>query len=318
MSDTTPARVAPDLSVTAASRPRRPLFQVIFPYLLIAPTLILVALFTIWPAGQSVISSFYRPPRMAAGEATFVGLQNYIDLFDPTHYIGTNFTQVIANTLVFTFATVLVSVPLALVFALLLNRRIRGLALWRFGLFYPALLPMIGAASIWAFIFSDTVGLLNTVLRSFGLGGQNWIGNANLVLASVTLVNIWKQVGYFMIFYLAGLQGISRDFYEAAEIEGASALQQVYYLTLPLLRRTTLFIMVIAFTFGFQTVEQLQVLGGGGPGVRSNMILYYIFQNIQERRNLGYVNAMTVILVLILLVFTVTNFAVFERGDKDA
>ncbi|MFO7323416.1 MAG: sugar ABC transporter permease [Chloroflexota bacterium] len=315
MAGTAQTRAATDAGM-AIARPRKSLLQILFPYLLIAPTLILVVMFTIWPAGQSVISSLYRPPRMATGEPTFVGLQNYIDLFDPTHYIGSNFTQVIINTLIFTFATVLVAVPLALIFALLLNRRIRGLALWRFGLFYPALLPLIGAASIWAFIYSDTVGLLNTILRSFGLSGQNWIGNANLVLGSVIVVNIWKQVGYYMIFYLAGLQGIPRDFYEAAEIEGASTLQQVYYLTLPLLRRTTLFIMIIAFTFGFQTVEQLQVLGGGGPGVRSNMILYYIFQNIQERRNAGYVNAMTVILVLILLVFTVSNFLIFEREEK--
>lgn len=303
--------------VTAVRAPRKPLLQWLFPYFLVAPTLILVVLFTLWPAYQTVVQSLYRPPRMATGEATFVGLQNYADLFDPLHFIGANFTQVMVNTLLFTFATVLVSVPLALVFALLLNRRIRGLALWRFGLFYPALLPLVGAASIWAFIFSDTVGLLNTVLRSFGLGGQNWIGNPDLVLASVTMVNIWKQVGYFMIFYLAGVQGISRDFYEAADIEGANWLQQLYFLTLPLLRRTTLFVMVIAFTFGFQTVEQLQALGRGGPGVRGNLMLYYIFQNIQERRNLGYVNAMTVILVAILLVFTVTNFLVFERGEQE-
>ena len=299
-----------------ARAPRKPLLQFLFPYLLVAPTLILVIVFTLWPAYQSVVQSLYRPPRMANGEATFVGLQNYADLFDPLHFIGANFTQVIGNTLLFTFATVLVSVPLALVFAMLLNRRVPGLAFLRFSLFYPALLPLVGAASIWAFIFSDTVGLLNTVLRSFGIGGQNWIGDPGLVLASVTMVNIWKQVGYFMIFYLAGLQGISRDFYEAADIEGANWFQQIYYLTLPLLRRTTLFVMVIAFTFGFQTVEQLQALGRGGPGVNGNLMLYYIFQNIQERRNLGYVNAMTVILVLILLVFTVTNFVVFERKEE--
>jgi sn-glycerol 3-phosphate transport system permease protein len=313
MSDSVPVTSVQSTRVAAA--PRRTVWQFLFPYLLVAPTLILVIVFTLWPAYQSVVQSLYRPPRMATGEPTFVGLENYADLFDPLHYIGANFTQIIVNTLLFTFATVLVSVPLALMFALLLNRRIPGLALWRFGLFYPALLPLVGAASIWAFIFSDTVGLLNTVLRSFGISGQNWLGDPNLVLASVTVVNIWKQVGYFMIFYLAGLQGISRDFYEAADIEGANWFQQVYYLTLPLLRRTTLFVMVIAFTFGFQTVEQLQALGRGGPGVRGNLVLYYIFQNIQERRNLGYVNAMTVILVLILLVFTVTNFVVFERKD---
>jgi sn-glycerol 3-phosphate transport system permease protein len=314
-----PASVATPTAVTskAAAVPRKSLGQLLFPYLLVAPTLILVFLFTLWPAYQSVIDSLYRPPRMANGEPTFVGLQNYTDLFDPLHYIGANFTQIIGNTLFFTFATVIVSVPLALAFALLLNRRIAGLGLWRFGLFYPALLPLVGAASIWAFIFSDTVGLLNTVLRSLGIGGQNWIGNPSLVLLAVTAVNIWKQVGYFMIFYLAGLQSIPRDFYEAADIEGANTFQKIRYLTLPLLQRTTLFVLVIAFTFGFQTVEQLQALGRGGPGVNGNLVLYYIFQNIQERRNLGYVNAMTVILVLILLVFTVTNFLVFERKEKD-
>lgn len=313
---TVPAETSASAQAVAAP-PRKPLHHRLFPYLLIAPTLILVTLFTVWPAANSLIASLYRPPRMASGEATFVGLQNYLDLFAPTHYIGSNFTQVIGNTLIFTIATVIVSVPLALAFALLLNRRIRGLAIWRFGIFYPSLLPLIGAASFWAFIFSDTVGLLNTVLRSFGISGQNWIGDPNLVLGAVTLVNIWKQSGYYMIFYLAGLQAIPRDFYEAAEIEGAAFWQKLRYLTLPLLRRTTLFILVIAFTFGFQTVEQLQVLGRGGPGVRGNLMLYYIFQNIQERRNQGYVNAMTVILVAILLIFTVTNFVYFERGDRE-
>jgi len=176
---------------------------------------------------------------------------------------------------------------------------------------------LIGAASIWAFLFSDTVGLINTVVRSFGGRGANWIGDPNISLWAVIVVNIWKQVGYYMIFYLAGLQGISRDFYEAAELDGANGWQQFYYLTLPLLRRTTLFILRSAFTFAFQTVEQLQVLGMGGPGNSSNLLLFYIFQTIPERRNWGYVNAMSVVLVLILLVFTVSNFALFERGRED-
>ncbi len=128
------------------------------------------------------------------------------------------------------------------------------------------------------------------------------------MLWAVIVVNIWKQAGYYMIFYLAGLQNIPRDFYEAAALDGANFRQQFFALTLPLLRRTTLFMLVIAFTFAFQTVEQLQVLGMGGPGNRSNLLLYFIFQTIGERRNWGYVNAMTVVLVLILLVFTVSNF----------
>ncbi|MFN8528610.1 MAG: sugar ABC transporter permease [Anaerolineae bacterium] len=296
---------------------RTPLFRILLPYLMVAPTLILIGIFTLYPAVNSVIDSLYRPARIAADPPVYVGLQNYIDLFNPDHFIGAPFVQIIGQTLQFAIATVVLSVPLALCFALLLNQKIRFQALWRFSLFYPSLLPLIGAASIWAFLFSDSVGLINSVIRSFGGRGANWLGDPNLILWSVIVVNVWKQAGYFMIFYLAGLQNIPRDFYEAASLDGASPWQQFRFLTFPLLRRTTLFILVIAFTFAFQTVEQLQVMGLGNPGNRGNLLLYYIFQTIPERRNWGYVNAMTVILVLILLVFTVTNFVLFERGRED-
>lgn len=302
---------------TVSVSPRKSLFARLLPYLLIAPTLILVFIFTVYPAINSVVDSLYKPARNARDPSEYVGLENYVDLFNPDHYIGSAFVPIIGQTLTFSMATVLISVPLALLFALLLNRKMPLQGVWRFSLFYPSLLPLIGAASIWAFLFSDTVGLINTVVRSFGGRGANWIGDPNISLWAVIVVNIWKQAGYYMIFYLAGLQGISRDFYEAAELDGANGWQQFYYLTLPLLRRTTLFILVVAFTFAFQTVEQLQVLGMGGPGNSSNLLLFYIFQTIPERRNWGYVNAMSVVLVLILLVFTVSNFALFERGRED-
>ncbi len=305
------------MSARSNPKPGKSLRARLFPYFLIAPTLIFVFAFTLYPAVNTVIDSLYKVPRSASDPPVYVGLQNYIDLFNPDHFIGSNFVLIVGNTLVFAFVTVIVAVPLALMFALLLNRRLRLMSIWRFSLFYPALLPLIGAASIWAFLFSDSVGVINTVLRSFGLRGVNWLGDPNIVLAAVILVNIWKQTGYYMIFYLAGLQNIPHDLYEAAELDGANELQKLIRLTLPLLRRTTLFVLVIAFTFAFQTVEQLQVMGQGNPGNRSNLLLYYIFQTIPERRNWGYVNAMTVVLVLILLVFTVSNFVFFERGRED-
>jgi sn-glycerol 3-phosphate transport system permease protein len=301
----------------SVSKSRASFFTRLLPYLLVAPTLLGVFIFTLLPATRTVIDSLYRPPRIANDEAEFVGLENYGDLFDSTHYIGGRFTQIFGNTLIFSASTVLISVPLALLFALLLNRRLRGMGFWRFSFFYPALLPLLGAASIWAFLYSDTVGLINTVLRSFGSPGINWIGNPSIVLLSIIIVDIWKQAGYYMIFFLAGLQGIPRDFYEAAELDGANARQQFFFLTLPLLRRTILFVLVVAFTFSFQTVEQLQALGQGNPGDRGNLLLYFIFQNIGERRNWGYTNAMSVILALILLTFTISNFIFFERGRED-
>ena len=298
---------------------QKPPFAFIMPYLLIGPTLALVLMFNVLPAIQTVNDSFYRPARglNAAGQPPdFVGLQNYRDLFDGRHYMGARFLDTFRNTVIFALATAGIGVPLGLLLALLLNRRRPLLGVWRFAVFYPTLLPLIGAASIWAFIYSDSIGLANAILRSFGHPGLNWLGDRHLVLGSVIAVNIWKQAGYFMIFFLAGLQHIPGEIYEAAALDGAGDFQQFFFLTLPLLRRTTLFVTVISFIFAFQTVEQLQALGAGGPADSANLLLYLIFQNISERRNWGYVNAMTMILVGMALIFTLVNFLVFERRER--
>ena len=248
--------------------PRKPLRSVAIPYLLIAPTLILVLLFNVVPAVKTVNDSLHKPARglnSAGKPPQFVGIKNFNDLFDDSHYMGTRFLRTFRNTIVFALATVGIGVPLGLLLAILLNREQPLLGVWRFAVFYPSLLPLIGAASIWSFIFSDSIGLANAILKSIGHPGLNWLGDRNLVLASVVIVNIWKQAGYLMIFFLAGLQIIPRDLYEAAALDGAGDVEQFAFLTLPLLRRTLLFVIVISFIFAFQTVEQLQALGEGGP-----------------------------------------------------
>jgi sn-glycerol 3-phosphate transport system permease protein len=299
---------------------RKPLFSYLIPYLLVAPTLILVLMFNVIPAIQTVNDSFYKPARglgSADKPPDFVGFQNYQDLFDDTHYMGSRFLKTLQNTIVFALATVFIGVPLGLLMALLLNRKLRFMALWRFAVFYPSLLPLIGAASIWSYIFSDSIGLANAILQTFGHPGLNWLGDPNLVLMSVIIVNIWKQAGYFMIFFLAGIQNIPKDYYEAASLDGATTFQQFIAITLPLLKRTILFVLVISVTFAFQTVEQLQALGEGGPADSANLLLYLIFQNIAERRSWGYVNAMSIILVGMLLIFTTSNFFLFERQEDN-
>ena len=300
--------------------PRKSPLSILQPYLLVAPTLLLVLMFNVVPAFRTVNDSLYKPARglNAAGKPPeFVGLQNFDDLFDEGHYMGSRFLRSFRNTIVFALATVGIGVPLGLLMALLLNRPQPFLGVWRFAVFYPSLLPLIGAASIWSFIFSDSIGLANAILKTFGHPGLNWLGDRNLVLMSVIIINIWKQAGYFMIFFLAGLQNIPRDIYESSALDGANNAQQFVYLTLPLLRRTLLFVVVISFTFAFQTVEQLQALGEGGPADSANLLLYLIFQNISERRNWGYVNAMTIILIGVVLSFTLSNFLLFERDETD-
>jgi sn-glycerol 3-phosphate transport system permease protein len=294
-------------------RRQMPLGQRLLPYLLVLPTLACIFVFTLFPTARSVVESTFQPGVTVKRPATFVGVQNYRDLFDSTLDIGQDFPRVLNNTLIYVGVTVPISMVLAFGFALALNQKIRLLGLFRFAFFYPVLMPMIGAGSVFAFLFADSIGLVNTVIRSFGLMGIKWVGDANWTLITLMIVAVWKQTGFFMILYLAGLQNLPQDVYEAADLDGASGWQKIRSLTLPLLSSTTLFILTTGAAAAFQLVDHLYALGEGQPNQRSNQLLYFIFQKYNEPRNLGYVNAMTVVLLGFLLVFTAINFLMWER-----
>ncbi|RME42594.1 MAG: sugar ABC transporter permease [Chloroflexi bacterium] len=284
------------------------------PYLLLLPTLVFVTLFTAWPTLNSLYHSFFRQRLNIAKyrEPTFVGLGNYHDLFTDDRFI-----QVLKNTLIYVVATVPISILLALLFALLVNRKVRGIGLARLAFFHPAILPMVSAATIWMFFFTPDYGLFNTAISALGYRGpQNWTGNPDLALIAIMIVAIWKNAGFYMIFYLAGLQNLPSDVYEAAVLDGASGWQILWRITVPLLRRTTLFVSTIAFIGAFQTVDHIFVLTGGGPSRASTVLLFYLWQVRFENQDVGAASAITVILILVLLVFTVTNFLLSERGEE--
>jgi sn-glycerol 3-phosphate transport system permease protein len=283
------------------------------PYLLILPTALFVALFTAWPVLLSIYQSFFRQRMNIARfrEPTFVGLENYIDLFTDPYFL-----QVIKNTLFYIIGTVPISILLGFLFALLVNRKVRGVGLFRLAFFHPMVLPMVSAATIWLFFFTPNYGLFNTTLRLLGYSGaENWTGNPNLALLSVIIVAIWKNSGYYMIFYLAGLQNLPTDVFEAAALDGASGWQALWRITFPLLRRTTVFITIIAFIDAFRTVDHIFVLTSGGPSRASTVLLFELWQQRFEYQDIGASAAITVIFVVVLLAFTVTNFLTSERKE---
>lgn len=288
--------------------------EAITAYVFIAPTLLFVLAFTVYPAAASILDALYRPG--AFGQTSeFVGLRNFRDLLDENHFIGTNFRLIFRNTVVFSTSLIAISVPLACLFAMAVNYRCRLTGFWRFGLFYPSLIPTIGAATIWAFLYTPNSGFFNVALMRLGLTPVMWIGHPVTTLWSVIAVMVWKQSGHFMIYYLAGLQGIPADVYEAAVLDGANVFQRLWYITLPLLRRTHQFVLTVGTIAAFQQVEQLAALGHGGPNHRSNLLLYFITQRLPEPRNWGHINAMSVVIIGIVLTFTISNFLLFER-DK--
>ncbi len=296
------------MSVQASRKSFKPL-----PYLLIVPTALFVALFTAWPVLLSIYQSFFLQRMNIARfrEPIFFGWGNYVDLFTDPYFI-----QVIKNTFSYVVGTVPISIILGFLFALLVNRKVRGIGFFRLAFFHPMVLPMVSAATIWLFFFTPDYGLFNSTLRLLGYTGpENWTGNPNLALLSIVIVAIWKNSGYYMVFYLAGLQNLPNDVYEAAVLDGANGWQTLWKITFPLLRRTTLFITIVAFIDSFRTVDHIFVLTRGGPSRSSTVLLFELWLERFEYQNIGASAAITVIFVIILLAFTVTNFITSNRRE---
>lgn len=277
------------------------------PYLFLLPSLVFLATFTYYPILYSLRLSFYQATA-TVGQPTFVGLRNYAALgVDPI------FRQVLANSFQFLLGTVPVTVVLALALAMLLNRPHLLTAPFRTAFFYPTLLPLVGAAAIWLFVYTPGYGLMDVYLRGIGGGGMNWLGSPRLALPAVMILTIWKNAGYYMLFYLAGLQTIPAEFFEAARLEGASWWQQFRAIIWPLLGATTLFVLVIASINAFQSVDQIWLMTGGGPDNRTNLLLFYVYLVAFQFFDLGKAATLTVFLLGVLMAIAALSFGLLER-----
>jgi sn-glycerol 3-phosphate transport system permease protein len=244
----------------------------------------------------------YRDP-------VFAGLGNFRDLVS-----SADFRLIMGNTLRYVVTVVPATLLAALGFALWLSRNSH--ARFRIAIFHPTILPMVSAATIWMFFLTPDYGLFNTLLRFLGYRGpENWAANPDMALWSLVLIAFWKDSGFYMIFYLAGIQNLPQEVYEAARIDGAGPVATFFRFTLPLLRRTTLFVTTVAVIGAFRTVDHVFIVTQGGPSNRSSLLLYHLWQVRFEQLNIGQASAITVLLVALLLAFTITNFLFSERKD---
>jgi ABC-type sugar transport system permease subunit len=245
---------------------------------------------------------------MATPKMEFVGLANYAQAWN-----APVFWEVLRNNLLFAAGTVPCTLGLALALAVLINQKIRSLALYRVFLFYPTMIPMAAAAMIWLWILTPNYGLLNYYGRWFGLPDIHWLGDNKLAIWALVLVGVWKRVGYYMVIYLAGLQVIPEYLYEAARIEGAGPWQRFWKVTFPLVSPTTFFVAVMVVIDSFQAIDQVYLMTGGGPGHSTNLFIFYIYQNAFRFFDFGYASAISAILFLILLGLTVLAFRTLHR-----
>src|SRR6187549_2637243 len=276
-------------------------------WLLLLPAMALLALFTHWPAVATFIDSFYSTPRPRR-PARFTGLDNYATIAaDPV------FWRSLWNNLIFAAGTIPVSIALAIVMALWVNDRIAGRTAIRMAYFTPTVLPMIAVANIWLFFYTPQYGLLEQVTGALGLPSHNWLGDQRTALGCITLVAVWKEAGFFMIFYLAALQTLNPSLREAAAIEGASRWYFFKRVQWPLLMPTTLFVLINAVINGFRMVDHVFVLTRGGPDNASTLLLYHLYEVGFKFWDTAYASAITVVLVAVLASVALFQFFVLDK-----
>ncbi|MBW2056713.1 MAG: sugar ABC transporter permease [Deltaproteobacteria bacterium] len=278
------------------------------PYLLLLPAFFFLTMFTYYPMVKVLRQSMFTKPHGERAEI-FVGAGNYARMFRDMA-----FQKAMKNNGLYALGTVVPSIVLALALALLLNRSNRFNNFIRSLFFFPTLIPLVAAAGLWWFFFFPGYGLLDYYLAKLGFSETHWLGDSDIALYSLMLLTVWKNAGYYMVFFLAGLQGIPQDVTEAAVIEGANWWQQLRYVTLPLLRPTTAFVLVIAFMQMLSNVDHVIVMTKGGPQNSTNLLLFYIYQNLNEFYDVGKASAATVLNVVILLAVSIVGLRVLERG----
>ena len=271
-------------------------------WILVAPSLIFMLVFTVYPVFRSIYLSLTRY-RLGMQAPEFVGLENYINLFG-----SALFWKVMGNTLFFALITIIPSMAAGLFLATLVNRKSRSIGFVRTAFFYPVVMPMIAIASIWMFIYMAKNGLFDQMLVSLGLEPMNVLSNKSTVLPAMAVMYVWKEAGYLMVFFLSGIHSISDEVNEAARIDGADSWTIFRKITLPLLAPTFLFVSTIALTNSFKLVDHVVIMTEGAPNNASTLLLYYIYQQGFTNFNYGVSSALTTVMLVLLMIVALPRF----------
>ncbi|HXF63624.1 MAG TPA: sugar ABC transporter permease [Caldilineaceae bacterium] len=276
--------------------------------LLVGPNLVLFATFTYWPLIYNGYLSFVRWD-MLAPVKLWVGLDNYRHLFT-----SPDFGRILLNTLVFTVASVAMSCTVGLAVALLLNLPLRGRNGVRAIVFSPVMLSGAAIGIVWIYIFDARYGLLQTFLGLVGLQSPRWLLDTFWAMPAVIIVHVWKTLGYAVVIYLAGLQAIPRELYEAALVDGAGVWSRFRHVTVPGLSPVIFFLVITTVLAGFQSFDIIKVMTSGGPVNATTTLIYYLYQEGFVGFNAGRAGVAAVLLFLAMLTFTIVQMRYSERS----
>ena len=277
------------------------------PYALLAPQVAITLVFFVWPASQALWQSMLRQDPFGL-RTTFVWFRNFERLFADPHYLAA-----LKTTAIFAISTTLLSMSLALLFAVMVNRMIRSRDWYTTFLVWPYAVAPAVAGVLWWFIFNPSVGILPYVLRGFGYDWNHRLSGSD-AMALVVFAAAWKQISYNFLFFLAGLQSIPQSLLEAAAIDGAGRFKRFWTIVFPLLSPTTFFLVVVNVVYAmFDTFGVIHATTEGGPAQATNILVYNVFRDGFVNGNLGASAAQSVVLMAIVVVLTVVQFRFIER-----
>jgi ABC-type sugar transport system permease subunit len=266
------------------------------------PILSAIALFSIVPIAIVIWLSFHRYNQLAP-TAPWIGLKNYQFAFETDPF----FTNALKNTLKYALVAVPANIILSLPIALGLNQISRFRALFRTAFFMPVVASAVAVSLLWNTIYDPGAGWLNAFLQQFGLTTHSWLRDPDLAIWAVLATAVWQDLGYNILIFLAGLQGIPDDFYDAAKVDGAGPWQRFTGVTLPLLQRTTVFVLVLTVISYMQEFTHIQVMTAGGPVRSSETMVLYIYKKGFQDLQMGYASAMSIVLLGIILLVTIVQ-----------
>jgi len=302
------------LANITAQKPRKSLRETIadsesfWGYTFLLPIVIGFVVFTAFPVVMSIYYSMTRFDGIRT--PTFIGLQNYQAILTDDIFLRS-----LWNTIYFTLGTVPLGTFLALIIAVMLNSKIKFMPLFRAAYFIPVIVSMVSVAMVWQWLYQPDFGLINTFLRAIGLPQPRWLADIHLAMPSVIIMSIWRGLGFTVVIYLAGLSGISPSVYEAADIDGANAVQKFFRLTVPLLRHTTLFILVIGMIGAFQAFDQIYIMTRGGPARATQVVVYMIYTHAFQYFRQGMASAMAYVLFIIIFICSIIQVKLSESKD---
>jgi multiple sugar transport system permease protein len=280
--------------------------EIVAAWVFLAPALVLLGIFVVFPIAYLLYLSFTSGQLTLAG-THWVGFRNYLRLVQ-----SPDFWQVLWNTVYFGLGTVIPSVVLPLGLAVLLDRQFVGRGILRSLYFLPAIVSIVAAGLGWRWLFQPD-GLVNQIFQL--TPPPSWLGDPNLAMPVLILLSIWKQIGFNLVVFLAGLQSIPQNRYEAAELDGADAIAKFWYITLPGLQSTTVFVIISTIIFTFRGFEQVFVVTGGGPLNATNILVYYVYEQAFGQFDFGYGAAAAIVLMALVLVLVFWQLRTWSEDE---